>query len=668
MLELPPTTLLARMGIRRDTFDRLFPYLLLAITLAALVPVLELGIFRPIDPDGYEHVGVSLMDWGALLGRWRGFAHPILYLLVLRVPALLGHSNLAWRSASIIPGMAGVYLLGLIAARLCKNKAVALLAAAAYGFSATMREIVIDVRSYPLALFFVLAAFYCFVDSLAGAARRNRSLAWFGILTSLAIASEYYAILFFLACVGALALLGAAHPLLRGRALEWARRNWRVLITAFGLPVAVIACFYLAHMKNQLTGPMSLASWHLPEFYWKPGASRMAFVLRNLRADMNYMLPVEMSSVGVAVALGVLAVFTPLLLYPTLFRKQPDESPASGLLGLVLLLLLAELIILSLLRLYPFGGYVRQQSILFPFFTLAAFLLLDRIIDFVPASGRLSWLRAGILVVAGAVIVVNYSGAQVEGAVFAPATPHAGSWGRMAKPGWTTAGRAGIRWVRIPGGTFIMGADDLAPSAQPRHRVTVKSFEMAQTLVTNKQYRVCVDAGVCTKAIAEGPWRVGDYQPVVGVDWEQARTFSQWAGGRLPTEAEWEYAARSGGREQKYPWGDDAATCEWAALLFDCGYEPKAPICSKPAGNTKQGLCDMAGNVWEWVQDWYHDSYNGAPIDGSAWESPEGSDRVIRGGSWGSVAGIARSANRVNGVGPGYRNYYLGFRPARRGQ
>jgi iron(II)-dependent oxidoreductase len=194
---------------------------------------------------------------------------------------------------------------------------------------------------------------------------------------------------------------------------------------------------------------------------------------------------------------------------------------------------------------------------------------------------------------------------------------------------------------------------------------------MTKTQVTVEQYKACVDAGVCTAP------DTGDYcnwgqsdrgkHPINCVDWHQAQAYAKWAGGRLPTEAEWEYAARSGGRDWKYPWGNENATCE-RAVMYDgdlgCGRESTWPVCSKPRGNTTHGLCDMAGNVWEWVQDWYHDSYKGAPTDGSAWEKPTGSSRVDRGGSWGNGAGSVRAAIR-NHASPGYRHDTLGFRLAR---
>ena len=138
--------------------------------------------------------------------------------------------------------------------------------------------------------------------------------------------------------------------------------------------------------------------------------------------------------------------------------------------------------------------------------------------------------------------------------------------------------------------------------------MTVKSFQLAKTEVTNKQYKACVEAGACTPPSS---YEGGDDQPVVNVDWNQAKAFSEWVGGRLPSEAEWEYAARSGGKERKYPWGDEEPSCERAVMNQGgngCGRNATWPVCSKTAGNTSQGLCDMAGNVWEWTQDWYHDS------------------------------------------------------------
>ncbi len=240
--------------------------------------------------------------------------------------------------------------------------------------------------------------------------------------------------------------------------------------------------------------------------------------------------------------------------------------------------------------------------------------------------------------------------------------------------------KAEIQWVKIPGGSFTMGsADTDLVKSRPTHQVTVKSFQMAKTLVTNKQYKACVAAGACAAAhISDGACSVnngtswsqgslpasfqGDDQPAVCVDWEQARTFSKWAGGRLPTEAEWEYAARSAGQDQQYPWGKERATCAHAVAL-GCGSLTTAPVCSKPLGNTRQGLCDMAGNAWEWVEDGYHESYEGAPTDGSAWKNG-GSFRVFRGGSWNYDSGNARSAIRYY-YGSDRRGNDLGFRLAR---
>jgi formylglycine-generating enzyme required for sulfatase activity len=228
----------------------------------------------------------------------------------------------------------------------------------------------------------------------------------------------------------------------------------------------------------------------------------------------------------------------------------------------------------------------------------------------------------------------------------------------------TETGKAGILWVNIPGGNFMMGSE--VSNEKPIHRVSVKSFKMSKTEVTNRQYKACIAAGACTAAAAHDAKYDGDNYPVVAVDWDQAQAFAKWAGGRLPTEAEWEYAARSGGKDQKFPWGNADATCE-RAVSQECGDAAAiffiAPVCSKTAGNTQQDLCDMVGNVWEWTQDWYHGTYDGAPTDGSAWENPEGADRVVRGGSYCDGAGSGRSALRCTGVDG--RRTGLGLRLAR---
>jgi len=182
------------------------------------------------------------------------------------------------------------------------------------------------------------------------------------------------------------------------------------------------------------------------------------------------------------------------------------------------------------------------------------------------------------------------------------------------------------------------------PAEQPVHSVTIPAFEMARTEVTVAEYQQCVQAGSCSSPDTGGSCNWGrtgtDLHPVNCVTWDEAVDFCQWAEGRLPSEAEWEYAARGGGQNVTYPWGQDMATCHFVVMNDSsaggsgCGTAGTLPVCSRTDGNTPQGLCDMAGNGWEWIRDWWHPSYFGAPTDGSAWESPPGPERVLRGGSW----------------------------------
>jgi len=230
------------------------------------------------------------------------------------------------------------------------------------------------------------------------------------------------------------------------------------------------------------------------------------------------------------------------------------------------------------------------------------------------------------------------------------------------------------KWVRLPGGTFQMGSENGDDDEKPVHSVTLSAFEIAATEVTVGQYRQCVQAGACTAPNDKSSSRYcnwgysdRDNHPVNCIDWHQATAYAKWVGGRLPTEAEWEYAARSGGRNQEYPWGNQSPTCNYAVFSSrgdGCGQDRTWPVCSKPAGNTLQGLCDMAGNVWEWVSDWYESGYYAKSPSSNPTGPSSGSLRVIRGGSWSNRASYVRAALRFD-LDPGYRLNYLGLRPAR---
>ncbi len=186
--------------------------------------------------------------------------------------------------------------------------------------------------------------------------------------------------------------------------------------------------------------------------------------------------------------------------------------------------------------------------------------------------------------------------------------------------------------------------------------------------MTQGAYKKCVDAGMCGVPGCDWYPSGTPNRPVVCVDWNDAIAYCTWAGKRLPTEAEWEKAAR-GTDGRKYPWGNQTATCEYAVIYdgsdYGCGTGSTWDVCSKsPAGDSPYGLCDMAGNVWEWVSDWYgSDYYSNSPASNPT-GPVSGSGRVVRGGGFYFNVDNLRASSR-NDVIPSFVNVNLGFRCSR---
>lgn len=261
--------------------------------------------------------------------------------------------------------------------------------------------------------------------------------------------------------------------------------------------------------------------------------------------------------------------------------------------------------------------------------------------------------------------------------------------------------------VVIPAGRFDMGSpeseEDRDDDEGPVHRVRVTAFALSKTEITRTQFEAFVkdtgyNAGNKCWTLAdgkfkerEGSWRKPGYpqdggHPVTCISWNDAQAYAKWVSRktgkqyRLPTEAEWEYAARGNTRNSRY-WGDNPKKACTYANVSDRTAKAKIPgtlswlahnctdsfAYTAPAGRFKAnvfGLKDMLGNLWEWTEDSYHDSYDGAPASGGSWQG-NGAKHALRGGSWNSdpqnVRASVRNSNR-----PTLRFSIFGFRLARR--
>ena len=229
--------------------------------------------------------------------------------------------------------------------------------------------------------------------------------------------------------------------------------------------------------------------------------------------------------------------------------------------------------------------------------------------------------------------------------------------------------------VEIPAGSFQMGCahdrcyKNSETEEQPVHEVTIqRPFAISKYEITFSQWDFCVAEGGCNGYVPDDRgWGRGD-RPVINVSWEDAQSYVAWLSQRtgevyrLPTEAEWEYAARAGSTTL-YSWGDDVPPNRANCNIF-CrdDFENSAPVGSFPANDW--GFHDMHGNAGEWVQDCWHDTYDGAPSDASAWEDGDCEYRVVRGGTFGGNEWGIRSASR-DPRGVSDRVYVFGFRIAK---
>ena len=274
----------------------------------------------------------------------------------------------------------------------------------------------------------------------------------------------------------------------------------------------------------------------------------------------------------------------------------------------------------------------------------------------VEPSARNSIKRRGLMVKGGAMPVGIMLTVLLCNCSTSPSQPMGGSQASVAQMPESLH----LEMVNLPGGSFTMGTNDgYYGDEKPAHRVTVGPFAIGKYEVSQAQWQAVMGSNPSNFK--------GDSLPVENVSWKDAQLFCSRLGDgyRLPTEAEWEYAARAGSK-RNWSFGDEESKLgEYAWFSGNSGNQTH-PVGQKKANGF--GLFDMPGNVWEWCEDDWHDNYDGAPADATAWKpfnsSVRGANRVLRGGAYYRIAFLCRSVSRGFNS-PDRRNGGLGFRLAR---
>ena len=381
----------------RRRFDRL-DLLLLGVVLLAAIPRLYFGATQFVEYDGYWHVFVAQQD------RWRNFIwdcqqldHPPLYVFLLRWTLWLGTSHLAYRAIPILAGLASVAALGRIASKMMRSTLSPALVALAFALALPAIVISCEVRAYMLAVVFVLIAYTFFLDAIdrEGPAGSLRPRVLFVLSAVLACLTEYYAVFFVCAVFG----IGMVVPLLRRREPLW--KAWAREAATFAAVVAAVLWPYITELSRR-----AVLKGHLLAYYYDATGQESlgAFLLRNLQNafDLFSPWPAPSRDAFLAIAGGLLLAVCGAL---WLVRRigEPKNLAAAATVAATLLILV-QLMVAAVVRIYPFGGLMRQQFLLFPFLVLCAFVLPDRLAAAIPR--RAAHALAGFLALA--ITAVSY--------------------------------------------------------------------------------------------------------------------------------------------------------------------------------------------------------------------------------------------------------------------
>ncbi len=373
---------------------RVVNLLLLLISFASLIPRLHVGRDQYIEYDGWWHVFIAKQDnWSIFLQSIRATAHPPLFYLLLKFACYWGSSRLVYRSVSLLAGAGAVFLAGKIAQKVSTHWLAPLLAATAFACSQGAIVMSCEVRSYMTFTFFMMLAFYYYLDLIRADEHDTGSRIGFAAATALAVSSHYSAVFFIAACVAAPVFLAIVNPDYRPILKRQLTRKLAANFLTGLFILAVMVFLYFVHARYYGSPLDYMAEY----FYQRGGAESVAgFLLRNLHNIFNLFLPVPVEGQQAGwMIMGAFAAVTVAAIYWIEIRKKTRDALAGTPL-LFLLLLLGAVMAAAVLGKYPFGGYYRQQFLFFPFLVLSLCLLLDRL----PMPGKRLALALGFAAVA----------------------------------------------------------------------------------------------------------------------------------------------------------------------------------------------------------------------------------------------------------------------------